>query len=92
MELEWAADKAVRNLRKHGVSFEDAVLVFYDECRIDAYDGREDYAEDRWIVIGRAHHVILYVVYTVRAQDVLRIISARKADAKERWRYCEANA
>ena len=40
MELEWDAEKAERNLRKHGVSFEDAVLVFYDSGRIETYDGR----------------------------------------------------
>ena len=42
MELEWDADKAARNLNKHGVSFEDAELVFYDTGRIEAHDGREE--------------------------------------------------
>ena len=53
MELEWDADKAARNLKKHGVSFEDAELVFYDSGRVEAYDGREDYGEDRWATIGQ---------------------------------------
>lgn len=52
MELEWDADKAARNLKKHGVSFEDAELVFYDSGRVEAYDGREDYGEDRWATLG----------------------------------------
>ena len=48
MELEWDADKAAQNLKKHGVAFEDAMFVFYDSERIETYDGREDYEEDRW--------------------------------------------
>ena len=69
MELEWDADKATRNLKKHGVSFEDAELVFYDSGRAEAYDGREDYGEDRWATIGLAYSAVLYVVYTVRDED-----------------------
>ncbi|WP_265297588.1 BrnA antitoxin family protein [Verminephrobacter eiseniae] len=52
MELEWDAGKAARNLNEHGVSFEDAALVFYEPGRIEACDGREDYGEDRWATIG----------------------------------------
>jgi hypothetical protein len=40
MEFEWQVDKAAQNLEKHGVSFEDALLVFYDSGRVEAYDGR----------------------------------------------------
>ncbi|MDO5679883.1 MAG: BrnT family toxin [Pelistega sp.] len=47
MELEWDADKAARNLKKHGVSFEDAKFVFYDYGRIETYDGRDEHGEDR---------------------------------------------
>ena len=79
MELEWDADKAARNLKKHGVSFEDAELVFYDSGRVEAYDGREDYGEDRWATIGLAYSAVLYVVYTVRHEETIRLISARKA-------------
>ena len=55
MKLEWDADKAAQNLKKHGVAFEDAMLVFYDSGRIETYDGREDYGEDRWATIGLAY-------------------------------------
>lgn len=79
MELEWNADKAERNLRKHGVSFEDAELVFYDSGRIETYDGGEDYGEGRWATIGLAYSAVLYVVYAVRHEDTIRLISARKA-------------
>lgn len=92
MELEWNADKAALNLKKHGVSFEDAELVFYDNGRIETCDGREDYREDRWATIGLAYSAVLYVVYTVRHEDTIRLISARKANAEERTQYREANS
>jgi uncharacterized DUF497 family protein len=92
MELEWDAEKAARNLKRHGVSFEDAALVFYDTGRIEVHDGREDYGEDRWATIGFVYSVVLYVVYTVRHEEVARLISARKANANERKQYREANA
>ena len=91
MELEWDADKAAGNLNKHGVSFEDAALVFYDAGRIEAYDGREDYREDRWVTLGLAYSAVLYVAYTVRHEETIRLISARKANADERKQYFEAN-
>jgi len=89
--LEWDAAKAALNLRKHGVSFEDAELVFYDAKRIEAYDGREDYGEDRWATIGLAYCVVLYVVYTVRSEESIRLISARKANANEQTQYNTAH-
>lgn len=79
-------------LEKHGVAFEDAELVFYDTGRIEAYDGRDDYGEDRWATIGLAYSAVLYVVYTLRHEDTIRLISARKANANERQQYREANA
>lgn len=90
-ELEWDASKAVLNLQKHGVSFEDAALVFYDHGRIENYDGREDYGEDRWATIGAADSAVLYVVYTVRNEESVRLVSVRKANANERKKYREAN-
>jgi uncharacterized DUF497 family protein len=91
MELEWDASKAELNLQKHGVAFEDAALVFYDTGRIESYDGREDYNEDRWATIGLAAWSVLYVVYTVREEETIRIISARKAVPHEQKQYREAN-
>jgi uncharacterized DUF497 family protein len=91
MELEWNAAKAELNLQKHGVSFEDATFVFYDLGRIEIYDGREDYGEDRWATIGLAYSAVLYVVYTVLNEETVRLISVRKANASERKQYREAN-
>ena len=92
MKLEWGAEKAAQNLKKHGVSFEDAELVFYDSWRIEAHDGREDYGEDRWSTIGLSYSAVLCVVYTVRHEETIRLISARKANADERKQYREANS
>lgn len=91
MKLEWDAEKAARNLKKHGVTFEDAVLVFHDTQRLEIYDNREGYGEDRWAIIGYADLVLLFVVYTVRHEDTIRIISARKANEQERKKYRQAH-
>ncbi len=94
MEFGWRADKAATNLSKHGVSFEDAARVFLDPNRIETYDGREAYGEDRWKTVGLVEPALLAVVYTVRDKDgeVIRLISARKADPDERSQYREIQA
>jgi len=91
MNIEWDQAKATTNLSKHRVAFEDAVHVFYDVGRIEAHDGRESYGEDRWATIGLVYPAVLYVVYTVRDGDTIRLISARKANEKERREYRQAN-
>ena len=85
MLFEWDDEKAAFNLKKHGVSFETAVLVFYDENRIEMYDVEHSMDEDRYNTIGMVDD-ILFVVYTER-RDRLRIISARPANKKERSMY-----
>lgn len=91
MEVEWNPTKAASNLSKHGVAFEDAMRVFYDAGRIEAHDGRESQEEDRWATIGLVYPAVLYVVYTVRDGDTIRLISARKANAYEQKQYRQAN-
>jgi uncharacterized protein len=82
----WEADKALRNLAKHGVSFESASLVFDDPMLISEPDPHPD--GDRWRVIGRVRMTTLFVVHTVIEPDGTgRIISARRATASERRRY-----
>lgn len=89
MEFEWDSEKADSNLRKHFVSFEDAAQVFLDPNRIEAFDARADYGEDRWVTIGLVEPALLVVVYATRGEEVetVRIISARKADKDERAQY-----
>jgi len=91
MNFEWDAGKAAVNLRKHHVSFKDAARVFLDPYRIEAYDGRDAYGEDRWKTVGMVEPALLAVVYTARGKDgnIIRLISARKADAHERTQYRE---
>ncbi len=94
MEFEWDDAKAALNLRKHGVAFEDAAHVFLDPGRVVVVDDRIDYGEDRWLTIGWAGAALLVVVHTLRGTDeeVVRIISARKANAGERGYYREIQA
>jgi len=91
MNFNWEAAKAASNKAKHGVSFNVAAKVFLDPSRIEMYDGREDYEEDRWATIGYADPAVLFVFYTVRDEETIRIISARKAVPHEQKQYREAN-
>lgn len=83
MQFEWDPAKARSNLRKHRVSFDEAARVFLDPNRIETFDGRESYGEDRWKTVGVVEPALLAVVYTVRSEDdeIIRLISARKG----RW-------
>lgn len=94
MDFEWDPEKAESNLRKHQVSFEDAAQVFLDPNRIEAFDGRSVYGEDRWITVGLVEPALLVVVYAVRGEDgeIIRLVSARKADKDERAQYRETQA
>lgn len=82
MNYEWDPNKAKSNYKKHGIRFADAVGVFEDENAITIEDDHQK--EDRFITIGRDFlSRILVVVYTFR-DIAIRIISARKATARER--------
>ena len=90
MEFQWDQNKAFANLRKHRISFELATQVFLDSMRIETFDGRETYGEDRWKTVGLVESGLLAVVYTIREKnEVIRLISARKADTYERAQYRE---
>ena len=81
-EFEWDARKAALNLRKHGISFSFAARVFLDEHRIERLDERDDYGEARFITVGLVDGFEVLVFYTLR-QEIIRMISARKADHDE---------
>lgn len=83
--VEWVDNKNRINIRKHGISFETAALVFADEERIEYYDKLHSQEEDRYIVLGCVQG-ILYVVYTMRG-EAARLISARMATSRERSIY-----
>lgn len=89
-EFEWDTNKAKSNLIKHGIRFEEAVLVFDDPYHLSLQDRHEN-GEFRWQTIGLVNGlIVIMVAHTVRFEsgdEVIRIISARKADRKERSRY-----
>ena len=85
MEFEWDENKNQRNIRKHGISFEDAIHVFDDSLRLELYDEEHSIEEERWNVIGMVRK-ILFVVCTERG-NATRIISAREANREEEEMY-----
>ena len=92
--FEWDPAKAANNLRKHGVSFQTAARVFADPYALVELDRIEN-GEERWQTVGVVEGVLLIMVaHTVREQDdteVIRVISARRANRRERRRYEEEN-
>ena len=89
-DFEWDEAKAAENYAKHGVSFEIAKLVFNDPFAVERLDDREDYGEDRFILIGLAEGAVLTVVYAERSGRI-RIISARQATKQEQDDYFVEN-
>ena len=90
-EFEWDDAKAAQNYADHGVTFDLAKRVFRDPFAIERLDDREDYGEDRYVIIGMVDGRVLCVVHTLR-NGTIRIISARGAEPHERRRYHDDNA
>lgn len=90
--FEWDVAKSETNERKHGVRFEDALLIFADPYALVEQD-RIEGGEFRWQTLGMAGGVVLLLVaHTVRHErenEIIRIISARRATRKEQKRYDE---
>ncbi len=89
MEFEWNEDKATVNLLKHGVSFEEARLVFDDPFFVDFYDPDHSDDEERYIIIGESRLNRLLVVSYTERRSKIRLISAREATRKEKEAYEE---
>ncbi len=93
LRFEWSIDKAQANIRNHGVSFEEAQTVFYDENAIEFYDQDHSFRENRYLMIGLSSKIRLllvsYAVHEGRDEDVIRIISSRKPTKKEQKIYFE---
>lgn len=89
IQFEWDPKKAQANLRKHKVSFEDAQSAFSDERALLIDDPDHSEKEDRFVLLGLSQSLrLLVVVHCYRAEGrVIRIISARKADADEQSIY-----
>ena len=89
--FEWDGQKSESNFRKHGIRFEEAAFVFDDQLAASVQDRIEN-GEERWQTIGMSGGCLLLVVaHTVRdsedGTEIIRIISARRAEPQERRRY-----
>ena len=89
MKFEWDEDKNESNIQKHGLDFADAEDIFQSFMLV-ALDTRFDYDEDRYVGIGLLRNNVVVVVYTELEDDVIRIISLRKAVKRERLKYEKA--
>ena len=91
MKFEWNEEKSISNLKKHGVSFEEAKEVFEDPFHIAKLDHRFNYFEERWITLGKSKKdkilVVANIFFDENGEEIIRIISARKANQKERKFY-----
>ena len=94
VRFEWDDTKNEANIRKHGVSFEEAREVFDDPLHIALLDQRFDYFQERWVTIGATSRrrivVAANLYFDDEDEEIVRIISAREATTKERRQY-EAN-
>lgn len=92
MNFEWDINKAALNIKNHGVSFEEAAEVFYDPSAVYGFDFEHSETEERFYVIGFSSRRLLFVIYAEKIEaNVIRIITARKAEAKYRDEYTERN-
>ena len=91
MQFEWDETKNRLNQQKHGVSFEEAKTVFDDPLHISILDYRFSYFEERWITIGATQKAHILVVanlfFSDEGEEIIRIISARHANPKEKASY-----
>lgn len=91
MKFEWSEEKSALNLQKHAVSFQEAREVFDDPFHISKLDVRFDYCEERWITLGATSKEKILVVanmfFDEHGEEIVRIISARKANQLEKEFY-----
>mgnify|MGYP000748227682 CR=1 FL=1 len=87
MQFEWDHTKAKRNVRKHRVSFDEALTVFYDPLAASFNDADHSVGEHRFITVGYSSRRRLLVVAHVERRETIRIVSARLATAQERKRH-----
>lgn len=89
LRFEWSAEKARTNLAKHGVSFEEATTVFFDDLARLTNDPDHSIGEQRLLIFGHAATGRLLLVNFVDREGSIRIISAREATKNERKQYEE---
>ncbi len=91
MKFEWNETKNKLNIKDHHIDFKEAKEVFNDPLHISRLDFRFNYFEERWITLGSTNSYKVLVVtnlfFDENAEEIIRIISARKANKKEREFY-----
>ncbi len=87
MQFEWDKEKATSNLKKHGVSFDEAETVWDDYFYIDLFDDEHSAEENRFLIVGESNGKRLLIVSYTERESRVRIISARELTAKERKDY-----
>jgi uncharacterized DUF497 family protein len=87
MEFEWDENKRRINLQKHGLDFANAHLAFTEDAFVIP-DDRENYGEDRYILLGLVRERVVVIAFTIR-DDVIRVISMRKANKREQKSYVQ---
>jgi hypothetical protein len=87
MKFEWNIEKARKNERKRGISFQDSLTVFKDELSLTYPDADHSTDEDRFLIIGLSSSGNVLVISHTFRNECVRIISARKATKKERSFY-----
>jgi len=89
MNFEWDAKKALSNIKKHGISFEEAITAFDDPLVLILADDLHSDIGDRYLLIGESNKQRILMVAFTEKEGKSRIVSARKATAKERRFYEE---
>ncbi|MCL2832498.1 MAG: BrnT family toxin [Treponema sp.] len=93
VQFIWDENKNISNICKHGINFNEAAKVFFDPEHLELYDDKHSTAnEDRWIIIGNVNVKILLVIINHKTDNLIRIISARRATKNEQEAYYEHNS
>ena len=91
MIFEWDFKKNAENIKKHGISFEQAQEVFLDPLQLSVLDERFSHFEERWVTMGATDNgevvVVAHLYFVEEPEEKIRIISARRATPRERRQY-----
>ena len=89
IKFEWNTTKAVTNIKKHGISFEEAKSVFFDDFALQFFDQENSDTEDRFLMLGMSNETNLLLIchYERDGGNTIRLISARKATKNESKNY-----
>ncbi len=87
LKFEWDRRKSILNIKKHGVSFEDAATAFGDPLSVTIHDPKHSNDEDRFLLLGETQDKKLVVVAHTDRKDTIRLINARPATRQERKDY-----